>query len=193
MSPLGDYLDARDAGRAADAQRQAANPAWQPNVRTKAPDALVDELLADLNVSFYTGGDAKAWLRDLRDLKLVLTWPATWLTQRGIGLPGDRYEAILREIIAGVKEHGDKAAIRHFPTYFGHVVRQWFIHHGEELYEERKRARTFMEAALRTATQRAVFAEPDPTEALAAAHRVLATGKRAAKAPHADQDQMTLL
>lgn len=191
MSVFGDYLDERAAARAGDAQRLAADPNWQPARVTKAPDVMIEELLAALNTSFYAGKDAKAWLRDARDLKLVLLWPATWLTQRGISLPADRYEAILREIIGGIRQHGDTAAIRHFPTYFAHTVQRWFVHHGEELYEERKRARNFMDAALRAATRNA-SAEPDPTAALAAAHRVLATGKRAAKAPKNDDSQMGL-
>lgn len=190
MIPLGDFLEERDARRAANAERGALAPDWRP-ATTKAPETMISALMATIGREFYREADARTWLRDERDLKLVLTWPATWLTQRGVGLPVERYEGIVREIVAGIVQHGDRAAIRHFPTYFGHVVRQWFVHNGEALYEERKRARNLVD--LRTLMGRSgVASTPDPTAALAAAHAVLATRKRATKASRPDgSDQPT--
>lgn len=191
MSTFGQFLDGRDDASKADAKRRELAPDWTAP-KTKAPDAMVEELLALINVTFYATADAKAYLRDNRELKLALTWPATWLSQRGVGLPVDRYEKLLRDIIGEIKQHGDMAAIRHFPTYFKHVVTQWFIHNGEQLYEERKHVRNLIDMRL---LQRAGASAPapDPTETLATLNRMLATRKRAAKAVKNDEPELPLL
>ena len=123
--------------------REDADPSSQrmADAATDAPEDMVQVLMRDLRKKFYAAADEKRWFQDQKALMMTLTWPATWLNERGIGLPVDRYNSIIREIIAGIERHGDVAAIKHFPTYFAHTVRQWFVHQGEELYEERKRMR----------------------------------------------------
>ena len=166
-------------GHILDGQRAA--------VKTKLPDAVIEELLASINARFYAKTGARQWLQDQKPLMLALTWPATWLAQRGISLTLDRYEAILREILTTVQTHGEVAAIKYFPAYLLRCVRLWFVHHGEALYEERKRIRNAIDLRmLKGGTPRTA---PDPIEALVAANRVLAAGGRRIKTAKNDTEQ----
>lgn len=178
MNVLGQFLDDRE-------DRPKPSPGRASEAATAAPEAMLERLLERVNATFYAKAEARIWLRDKPAVMMVLTWPATWLTQRGVGLPVERYEAILREVLDGIRKHGAVDSIKHFPTYFGHAVRQHFVHQGDALYEERKRLRSVLDMeALRTAATRRATG-PDPMEALAAAHRVLKAGKPKAK-PAAD-------
>jgi hypothetical protein len=176
---------ANPAARRTMAQRNAG-------AATNVPDAVIDRLLGTINTTFYTKATARSWLVDEKALTLALTWPATWLNQRAIGLPLDRYEAILSGILAEILTHGDVAAIRHFPTYLMRCVRLWFQHNGEALYEERKSIRN----ALDLRFLKGLSAQPAPAvdaiEVLAQAHRMLASRRPTQKARSQDDDQPTL-
>jgi hypothetical protein len=159
---------------------------------TSVPDEVIAGLLASINTMFYTKADARAWLVDQKPLKLALTWPATWLNQRGIGLPLDRYEAILREILAEIRSHGDVAAIRHFPTYLLRCVKLRFQHNGETFYEEGKRMRNVLDLRFLKGLASQPAPAVDAIEVLAQAHRMLASRRPASKACPQDDDQPTL-
>lgn len=182
MNVFNGFLQGRDqaGGRSAE----AANA---------APDAMVAELLADIGRRFYHGRRAvHKWGQDQKALMMTLTWPAGWLKTRGVSLPVARYREILGEIIEGIASHGDLARIEYFPSYLQHCVSQWFIHNGEELYERQKSVRNAMDLRfIKTGTAQAP-AGSDPMEALAAAHRVLAGQKKAARARPADDGQGSL-
>ena len=160
-----------------------------------APDEMLEGLLRHINAQFYTGTTAKRWHQDHRHLMRALTWPATWLRQRRIEMPLERYESILREIILEIQRHGDTGKVRHFPSYLAECVRLWFVHNGDELWEESKRLRAKLDVrflkGLPTAATTAVPGA-DPIEAMAAAHRVLAAGKPRAKAAKNDDSQPSL-
>lgn len=163
-------------------------PERQAHKETDAPEAVIDRLLAFIGANFYRQKDARTWLRDQRELLQVLTWPAVWLNQRGVGLPADKYEARLRTVLAGVSEHGELDKIRFFPAYLGDCVRKHFIHHGEEIYEAGKHVRNSLDLAFLKGRETTAKA-PDVVPALLAARAVLATARRGGKKGPQDASQ----
>lgn len=168
-------------------ERVLARPAEQ----TDATQEMIATLMKHVRAQFYTAWPEKRWLQEQKRILMVLTWPASWCTQRGIGLPLGRYEAVLREIIVGIQRHGATAEVKFFPAYFERSVKAWFIHNGEGLYEERKSLRNALDLRFLKGLN-PTPKQPDPTEALAAAHRVLATTARRAKAATTDETQPDL-
>lgn len=175
--------------RASDDDRVFA----RPPTSTEPTEELINTLLTHLNAQFYSEGNPKRFFQDQRQLVGVLTWPATWLNQRGITLPLDRYEKILREIIAGIQRHGDTGKIKHFPAYFEHTVKQWFVHNGESLYEELKSIRNVLDLRFLKGLTPEVPKGPNPIDVLAQANRVLAVQKRNRKVTSDDADQLSFL
>lgn len=156
------------------------------------PDAVIERLLSRINTTFYRSQDARTWLVDHKALTHALTWPAAWLNQRAIGLPLDRYEKIIGEILDGIRAHGDLAAIRHFPTYLLRCTKQWFAHNGEALYEERKSIRNAIDLRVLKGLSAQPASAVDAIEVLAQAHRVLASRRATPKSRRHDDDQPTL-
>ena len=179
MNVLGQFLDDRD-------ERHG-----KPAAAESAPDAMIAGLLAEIGRRFYQGKGAKRWAQDQKPLMLALTWPAGWLQQRAVSLPVARYREILREIVEGIATHGDVAKIEYFPGYLQRCIRLWFVHNGEELYERQKSIRNALDLDFLKRGVAPAKAAPDPVEALAAAHRVLASAKRPVKARGRDDGQTT--
>lgn len=173
----GDVPAEAGAGRAAEQE-------------TDAPDAMVDRLLGLVFEIFYKGGDGRRWLQDQKPLLMVLTWPAVWLNQRGVGMPAAEYETKMRDIIGIIARHGDLAKIKLVPAYLGDCVRKHFAHHGDEIYAARKHVRAALDVA--ALQGRAAAAAPDAVPALVAAHAVLATGRKAARPRKTDDLQGSL-
>jgi len=159
---------------------------------SEAPEAMIERLMARINRDFYASDPARRWLQDQKPLLMAITWPATWLNQRAIGLPISRLEGIHGEILAGIRTHGDLAKIRYFPAYYFDCVRKWFVHQGEALYEERKHIRNALDLRFLKGGQAVQVAGPDPIQALVAAHRVLASTGRRPKTQKSDADQPLL-
>ena len=155
------------------------------------PDQVIATLLDRINRRFYRTAPASRWMQDKRHLTGIVTWPATWLVERGISLPLDRYQALLGDILTGIEQHGD-TAIKFFPAYLERTVKAWFAHNGEALYTERKALRNALDFRALAAAGSANVQAPDPIEALAAANRVLATASRRTKAAKKDDLQGSL-
>jgi|GEM_PF-956297 len=185
MDVFAQFLDERD-------DRKRLTPSRAAHRETIAPDQCIADLMSTLRAVFYGAGGEKKFFQDQKALMIVLTWPATWLNDRRIGLPVDRYDAILREIIKGVAEHADRAAIKHVPAYLERCVRLWFVHNGEELYEERKRVRNALDLRFLKGMPAQAPAGPDPVESMAQVHRVLATQRRGPKTRKSDDSQPSL-
>ncbi|MBI5771893.1 MAG: hypothetical protein HZA93_29240 [Verrucomicrobia bacterium] len=184
----GFYLDQRDDD--ADAAAKQAKRDGKP--ARESPDGMVSELLADIGRRFYQGRrPPQKWLQDQKPLMMTLTWPAGWLKTRGVSLSVARYREILREIVTGIATHGDLAKIEYFPSYLQHCVRLWFVHNGEELYYRQKGIRDALDLGILKGGAPKAPVGPDPMDALAAAHRVLASQKRAAKTRKEDSGQTT--
>lgn len=177
-----------DHFRASDDTRALARPAEA----TEPTQEMIAVLVKHVREQFYTTWPERRWLQEQGLILKWVTWPASWLNERGISLSLARYEAILREIIVGIQRHGDTGKIKFFPVYFGHTIKQWFIHNGESLYEERKAIRNSIDLRFLKGLPPTQVSGPDPIAALAMAHRVLATRRVKTKAPKIDESQPSL-
>lgn len=176
-----------------DAKHAAARAEGRESAQETEPtQAMIDTLMKHVRNQFYTSWPEKKWLQEQRLILMVLTWPATWLNERGIGLPLHRYEAILREIIVGIQRHGATAEIKYFPAYFEHAVKSWFVHNGEDLYEERKSIRNALDLRFLKGLKTSAPTGPDPMEVLAKTNAVLATTRRRPKTQKTDDQQPDL-
>ena len=160
-------------------------------VKQPTSPELQDELLRFIQTKFYPGEA----VRFVKDTPRLLSWVirefATWLEDRAVTLPPDRYLAIMRDVILmDAVRHGNTGAIAYIPAWLRAVVQSHLAHHGEEYYEEGKSIRTLAERAL-WATQRQAVPAPDPIRELATAARLARPKKRLSKPPV--KDQLTLL
>lgn len=174
MKTLGDILDSQPRGE-------------------RPADAVLAEIMAKINVRFYKQAGAQRWLQDQKPLMLALTWPASWMAQRGVSLPMSKYEAILREILNTIAKHGETAKIKHFPTYLQHCVRQYFAHQGDDLCQAQKSLSAAVDLRfLQGLPTKAATPTQNIVETMAAAHRVLAVGSRKGKVAKTADSQPSL-
>lgn len=138
---------------------------------------LKDDLLAFIKRKFYEG-DSREFSQDYsRLLKWVVLWPAKWLNERGVTLPGERYKKILTDILMTSLQQRMTSKIRYRPAYLMQVVQSHFAVHGEEYYNEAKSARSLAENALLVVGRAVGAQQPDPVKELATAHALLARSK----------------
>lgn len=151
----------------------------------------LDELLHTLNQRFYARRPAD-YHRDRQRLLHALTWPATWLDQRGLTCSPHRYRALIDERLRAIGAHGDPAHYRaYFPSYLLKCLQDWFDLHGDDLYCELKHIRNALDQLLASAR----FAERVQRHArhldvLVSTHRYL-EARRPKRPPHSD-DQLNL-
>jgi hypothetical protein len=186
MDVIGQFLEDRD-----DARRETRKDLRAKKDGGQVPDLMLNAWMAEINKSYYSGARSPFWMRDQKAILMALLWPATWLRQRGIELPAQRYGAILVTIMEIIAQHGNTDAVRHFPAYLADCIRKHFIHHGEELYAERKAIRNVIELGMLEGAP-VKPRQADVVEPLAQAHRVLAIGKRARKTASEDASQGSL-
>lgn len=154
------------------------------------PEQITADLLGVIRGQFCGGMDAKQWCQNRRFFLRVVTYPAAWLTKRGVTLPPARYKALLLDIFSEVKTHGQTDRVSFWPGYLLHVVQEHFKHHGDALYEEAKSARAVAHLALSKVTSGRQA--PDAVESLAQAASLLRI-RRAPKAPVPKGSQLSLL
>lgn len=150
-----------------------------------------DELLQSIRLRFYARRPAD-YQRDHRWLLHAVTWPATWLDERGLTCSPQRYQTLIDERLHAIRSHGDPALYSaYFPSYLLKCLQDWFDRHGEELYSELKHIRNALDQLLASAR----FAERVQRHArqldlLVSTHRLLES-RRAHRTPAAD-NQLTL-
>jgi hypothetical protein len=156
------------------------------------PDEIVQSVMGVIRNSFYAGDDK--WFAQQHDIKrMVVTWPANWLTKKGVTLPGARFKEILIGILMDIKHHGDTEGVKYWPRYLFHCVQQHFKHHGDEIYEEAKALRHRVDSVLMAVGSVAKESKAiDPVEAIALAHRVLSFAHKRKHAPK-PKEQLDLL
>lgn len=161
----------------------------RPVRKQHTPEEIRDELLRFIRTKFYQG-EAVEFEKDRpRLLKLVVLKFASWLDERGVTLPSDRYLAIMRDTILMDAVRFGTAEIKYRPGWLGVVVEKHLAHHGEEYYEEAKALRSVVETSLMLA--RAGVQGRDPVRELAQASRLLKAKKRVIKP--VVNDQLNLL
>jgi len=157
--------------------------------RDPAPlDAVTTELLHTIRLRFHLPRPAD-YPRDRRRLLHALTWPATWLDERGLTCTPQRYQALIDQRLRAIAVHGNPAAYgAYFPTYLLKCIQDWFAHHGEQLYSELKHIRNALDQVLASAR----FAERVQRDArqldlLVSTHRILEQRRAVPRNPGAEQ------
>lgn len=161
---------------------------------SQSPDPLViatDELLQTIRLRFYAGRPAD-YQRERQRLLHALTWPATWLDERGLTCSPRRYRSLLDERLHAIGAHGDPVLYSaYFPTYLLKCLQDWFARHGDELYSELKHIRNALDQLLASARFAArVQSHARQLDVLVSTHRLLES-RRPTRRPNAD-DQLTL-
>jgi hypothetical protein len=155
---------------------------------------LTDDLLNFIRRKFYEA-DAVGFNKDKRRLlEWVVLWPATYLDERGVTLPPDRYKEIFMAVMMLALQQGNTGNIIYRPAWLGKCVQSHFKIHWDEIYQEAKSARSLAEHALQIAGRLPVAKSPDPVAEMAlAAKLVKGTGrskKTALKAPFNEQPSL---
>lgn len=163
-------------------------PFVEPRERQDMPQEIVGDLLGIIRGQFCGDLSDKAWFQNRRMFLRVVTYPAGWLSKRGVTLAPTRYKEIVLGIFDGVKAHGSTGAIKHWPGYLLHCVQEHFRHHGDEIYEEAKAVRHSVERAM----ARLAPGEPEnPTAVLAQVNSIVS--RRRPKAARKPENQLGLL
>ena len=155
---------------------------------------LTDDLLEFVRRKFYVG-NAVAFNKDKRRLlEWVVLWPATYLDERGVTLPPDRYKELFMGIMMLALQQGNTGNIIYRPAWLGKCVQSHFKIHWDEIYQEAKSARSLADHALTITGRVPVGKLPDPVAEMAlAAKLVKGTGrpkKTVLKAPLNEQPSL---
>lgn len=148
-------------------------------------------MLDAIRLRFYLHRPAD-YRRDHRRLLHALTWPATWLEERGLTCAPPRYHALIAERLQAIDTHGNPAAYgAYFPAYLLKCLQDWFDRHGDDLYGELKHIRNALDQILASARSAArVQRHARQLDLLVSTHRLL---ERRPDGPHAHAaDQLTL-
>jgi hypothetical protein len=113
--------------------------------------AATEELLVAVRLRFYAQRPAD-YRRDQNRLLHALTWPATWLDERGLTCASQRYQDLIAARLDAIADHGDPARYNgYFPAYLLKCLQDWFDRHGDELYGELKHIRNALDQLLASA------------------------------------------
>ena len=144
---------------------------------------LTDDLLEFIQRKFYEG-DVAGFTKDKRRLLLwVVLWPATYLDERGVTLPGSRLKEIFMDTVMLALQQGNTGNIKYRPAWLGRVIQSHFKIHWDEIYQEAKSSRSLADHALLVAGRLPVAPAADPTRQMAATARLLKGCKRKIKRP----------
>jgi hypothetical protein len=155
---------------------------------------LTDDLLALLQRKFYQG-DAVGFNKDKKQLLIrVVLWPATYLDERGVTLPTERYKMIFTEVIIQALQYGNTGRIKWRPAWLAGCIQSHFKIHWEEIYAEAKSPRSLADNALLSVRRLPLAQAPDPVREMALAAQLLkGTGrpcKRVLKSPLKEQPNL---
>lgn len=159
-------------------------------------DTTTQQLLQAIRDAFYTH-EPNLFHRDRKRLIHAITWPASWLEQRALGTSPQTYARIIRQRLDDIRTHGDPQRYKaHFPNYLLKVLQDYFLHHGEQLYDELKHLRNSL-YGIDTLLKNLQAAAPDPIlqqqqaiQDLARVHHILHTQQKARK--HTPSHQLKL-
>lgn len=166
-----------------------------PRPKQQTGEELQGALLAFIQGKFYGTDQAErdTYARDRRRIReWVVLWPATWLNERGVTFPPERYREILTGILMDALRYGNTERIAYRPAWLGRVVQTHFKIQEEAIYNEAKALRTTMELTLSTLAVVASHSRPRDVVGDLAAAAALLKGPKRPKKP-AVNDQLTLL
>lgn len=162
--------------------------------KQQAPREIIDELIDLIRRQFCADLPKEEWWKMKRFMRRVVTWPAGWMTGKGMAVPPKRYREILLGVFNTIKIHGNTDNVRYWPAYLLHSVQEHFKHHGEEYLDEAKAIEAKAHLAL-MGLRRAPDSEVADRriEALSSVHNALKPRRQAKKKPGQDSEQLSLL
>ena len=171
------------------------HPRHAPDLRPTDPGAagrIVRDFLGVLRNQFYPD-DAKPFYQQRWMLIRAITYPASYLALRGVGLTEADHRSILTGQIRAIQHHGDTRAIRFFGRYFLHVIQQHMKFHGEDYYDSGKTIRALAAAGLGSIKAKAAAQALDTTERLAEISAAIRPPARRKKAACKQPEQLEFL
>lgn len=165
----------------------------RPPLKQKLPDEIVADLLYIVRSQFYPDVADEVWFCDAHFIKVrVILWPAKFMVGKGFTIKADRYLAIMKEILTGIKQHGQTASIKHWPRYLTVCVQRHFQNNWETYYNEAKSATALAETSILGLKALARAEGPDAVSVMAATQRLLAGPKKRKDRPTQAQGEFAL-
>lgn len=152
-------------------------------------DDLTAAMLVELRRKFFHRNE-RLFYQERALLIQAIAFPARYLNDRGAKAPASKYRSILRLVIRTIKAMGRIGAIHSFGHYFLHAVQLHMQHHGDDYYQEAKAPRSIASLLDPAARKLAAAEAATVTDALAQAHRALATKAGRKKAAPAKQAEL---
>jgi hypothetical protein len=153
-------------------------------------DEFIDEQLALIRKTFFAKTTEKQFYQERSFLLAAITFPAKRLKERfGVAADVALYRRILRTVIDTIIAKGNRAKIVRFSAYFLHCVQTHMDCHGEEYYENAKRARTAAELLPEALRGVYISNAAVTTDVLVGLHRAL-RGRRHKPKPQKSQIQL---
>lgn len=152
-----------------------ATPGTSDHPETVA--GILSDYLRRIRFQFYPD-QPRQFFQQQRLILKGITYPAAWLSKRGVIWTCDQYRQVLDEIILTIQRHGDTAKIQFFPRYFLWCVQQHMAHREDSYYDLGKSTRDKMQATaahILSAMRVSDAPADDPVEALATIHATLDT------------------
>ncbi len=169
--------------------------AFSTVLRPSSPGAstrIVQDFLHVLRNQFYPD-DAKGFYQQRSLLIRGITYPASYLSERGVGLTEADHRRILTDQIRGIQHHGATQKIRFFGRYWLHVIQQHMRHHGETYYDSGKTIRTLAASGLDSIKAKAAASALDTTDRLAEIHAAIRLPARRKKQAQKRPEQLEFL
>lgn len=136
----------------------------------------IDHIMDTIRVRFYRS-EHKRFFRDQQFLLYTITWPASWLQQRGLHPSQKRYQKLIIDRLDDIQKHGHPGHyMPYFPRYLLKSLQDYFKWHGDQLYQEFKHIRNALES-LDSIIKQLQNNQPPPDnrtiEVLAQTHHIL--------------------
>ena len=159
------------------------------------PDTLPTEaILQHIKQNFYDPHSLqKRFYTDRRMLLYTITWPASWLSERGLSVTPQRYQDLLHQRLDAIAKHGNpKRYNPYFPRYLLKSIQDWFAWHGDDLYFELKHIRNSLSKIEDILQNMRTQNTEDIVTPMARAHAVLASQYQRKKLQPEPPNQLTL-
>jgi len=158
-------------------------------MKTPAQREMLEEIMGVIQRQFYPD-DFVGFCKQRRILVQAVTYPAWYLSTKGMEYPETRYRTLMMGILDDIKRKGNTAHIGYFCAYLLKCVQEHMKHHGEGYLEEAKKIQRQIDDVLhgiKSATPKTP--KHDGTvERLVAARRLMASPmKKKAKPVTAEQ------
>ena len=157
----------------------------------------LEKLLETTRKRFYAQERHRRFYEDKRMLLYALTWPATWMHERGLSASPERYAQLVMQTLDDIVEHGNSERYqRYFPRYLLKCLQQNIQHRGDHLYNELKHIRSHLYTVEKLMQNIQNRPPPDPGEqavAIMTRTHLLLKRQNRRKRQASDAQQLTFL